>query len=482
MENNTVFKGGESSMENVNMSNFIKVTISEDSMLARLYLSTLPGPDARSHPELFTKENVLTSLNIAGVKAGINNQAIDDMLARQQYDVYVNVAAGKSPLNGVSGSYTFHFNTEHNNKPKVLEDGSVDYHTIDGYEPVKKDALLATYTPATSGHFGYNVRGAVIPNVKGKELPPLSGSGFHTNEDRTEYYADVDGKVELGRGSELIVSNVLEIKSDVDLTTGDVEFNGDVIVHGNVVSGSRINVTGSVSIMGNVEGVTIISGGDITLKLGMQGGGRGNIKCGGDLYGKFFEQVNIEVNGDIHASSMMNCNVNCNGSMFITGKHGILVGGTISCQGNIEATIIGNLAEVKTYINVGITDQNITELNMLERKLKELSDKINKHNELKQKLDNIKNPANNQELEVMKQQVNASLDELNRQNNDAISEQEQLKLKLAAYSNSKITIHKYLYPSVKINISGAYYTVTDTFVNLTVKNFNGEIKLYNEAM
>ena len=73
-------------------------------------------------------------------------------------------------------------------------------------------------------------------------------------------------------------------------------------------------------------------------------------------------------------------------------------------------------------------------------------------------------------------------DELHRQNNDAISQQEQLKLKLAAYSNSKITVHKYLYPSVKINISGAYYTVTDTFVNLVIKNFNGEVKLYNESM
>lgn len=462
---------------------YIKVLINEDSMQARICFSTTPGTDQKLSPVAFTLDNALMALSVAGVKAGVNNDMIMDMIESRQFDVFKAVAMGKPPLNGTSGFYTFHFNTEHDGKPKVLEDGSVDYHSIDGYEPVSKDALLATYTPATSGHFGYNVRGAVIPNVKGKEQPRLSGSGFHINENATEYYANVDGKVELNKGNtELVVSNVLEIKSDVDLTTGDVNFNGDVIVTGNVVSGSRITATGSVTVAGNVEGAIILSGGDITMKLGMQGGGRGIIKCGGNLYGKFFEQVRIDCKGDIHASSMMNCVVNCQGSMFVTGRHGILVGGTISCQGDIEATIIGNLAEVKTYLNIGITEQNINDMNNLERTLRDLQDKITKHTELQQKLELVKNPNNANELAAMKQQVELSLAELNRQQAETFQQLEQTKLILAAYSNSKIIVHKYLYPNVKINISGAYYSVTSTFVNLVVKNVGGEIKLYNEQM
>ena len=80
----------------------------------------------------------------------------------------------------------------------------------------------------------------------------------------------------------------------------------------------------------------------------------------------------------------------------------------------------------------------------------------------------------------MKQQVEMSLAELTRQQSDAFVKLEQMKLILAAYSNSKIIVHKYLYPNVKINISGANYSVTSTFVNLVVKNVSGEIKLYNE--
>ena len=468
-------------MDEQGASGYIKVLVNDDSMSARICFSTVPGTDAKISPVKFNLDNALIALSVAGVKAGISNDTIVDMIEKQQFDVFKQVASGKPPLNGTSGFYTFHFNTEHDGKPKILEDGSVDYRNIDGYEPVSKDVLLATYTPATSGHFGYNVRGAVIPNVKGKEQPRLSGSGFRINEEGTEYYSDLDGKVELNNNNtELIVSNVLQIKSDVDLTTGDVSFNGDVIITGNVVSGSRINVTGNVTIQGNVEGAIILSGGDITMKLGMQGGGRGIIKCGGNLYGKFFEQVQIDCKGDVHASSMMNCNVCCQGSMFVTGRHGILVGGTTSCQGDIEATIIGNLAEVKTFLNIGITPQNISDMNNLERNLRDLQDKINKHNDLQKKLEMVKNPNNSNELAAMKQQVELSLAELTRQQSETFEQLEQMKLILAAYSNSKIIIHKYLYPNVKINISGANYSVTSTFVNLVVKNVAGEIKLYNE--
>ncbi len=462
------------------INGFIKVVISDDSMQARLCLATAKDSPTSEQPVPFTRDNILTALSVAGVKAGINNAEIDAMLLERKFDSFKVVAQGKPPLNGTSGTFKYHFNTEHNNKPKVLEDGSVDYHSIEGYEPVAKDTLIATYTPATSGHFGFNVRGVVIPNVKGKDLPRLSGSGFHTNENNTEYYADVDGKVELGKSGELIVSNVLEIKGDVDLTTGDVLFNGDVIISGNVVSGLKIDVSGNVTINGNVEGAVISSGGDITMKLGMQGGGRGVIKCGGCLYGKFFEQVRIEVDQDLHASSMMNCDVICNGNMYITGRHGILVGGHTSCQGNLEATIIGNLAEVKTYLNIGITDQNILKLSELEKNLKDYQEKINKHTELKYKLDLIKNPADAKELATMRHQVEVSLAELNKRQVETFEEHEQLKLQLASYSSSKIVVHKYLYPNVKINISGATYNVTSTFVNLVVKNISGEIQLYNE--
>ncbi len=463
------------------VTDFIRVIISEDSMQARLSLTTAPGPDGKSHPELFTRPNVDLALSMSGVKAGINGEAIEDMLAKEVHDTYVIVATGKEPVNGVSGSYAYHFNIEHNNKPKVLEDGSVDYRSIEGYEPCSKDQLLATYTPATAGHFGFNVRGAVLQNVRGKDQSPLTGKGFYTNEDKTEYYAGCDGKVELKNNKELIVSNVLEIKGDVDLTTGDVEFNGDVVVHGSVISGSKIKVTGNLTINGNVEGAHIIADGDITLSSGMQGGGHGIVEARGDVYGKFFEQTKLRVGGSLHAASMMNCDCVCEGSMFVTGRHGILVGGQTSCQGDVEATIIGNLAEVKTYLNIGVTDENIQLLNTLERKITECKTKLAKHYELRAKLNAVKNPVNTAEYENMKKQVEYSVGELEKQSNQAQAEYDELKQKLAAYSFSKIRVYKSLYRNVIINLSGAHYNVGTTYSNVSLRNVSGEVKVYSES-
>ena len=119
-------------------------------------------------------------------------------------------------------------------------------------------------------------------------------------------------------------------------------------------------------------------------------------------------------------------------------------------------------------------------MNELEKTSRDLQDKIGKHTELKSKLELIRNPANANELATMKQQVEASLNELHKRQQEAFDELEQLKQKLASASSSKVVVHKYLYPNVKINISGAYYTATSTFVNLVVKNVAGEIQLYNE--
>ena len=68
----------------IKLSDYIKVIISEDSMTARVYLANIPGPDGLEHPELFTRDNILSALSNAGVKAGINNAVIDEKKKKDQ--------------------------------------------------------------------------------------------------------------------------------------------------------------------------------------------------------------------------------------------------------------------------------------------------------------------------------------------------------------------------------------------------------------
>ena len=92
---------------------------------------------------------------------------------------------------------------------------------------------------------------------------------------------------------QLYVTNVMLINGDTDASTGDIHFNGDVIIKGNVHYGYSIYAEGSIIIGGNVEAASLTAGMNIELQSGMQGGGKGTIECLGNVSGKFFEQVRI---------------------------------------------------------------------------------------------------------------------------------------------------------------------------------------------
>ena len=72
------------------------------------------------------------------------------------------------------------------------------------------------------------------------------------SEDGNTYYAAIDGKVEYCN-YDLRIVNVLDISGDVDLNIGNIDFNGDVNITGNVITGVTIRAMGSIYIGGYVE-------------------------------------------------------------------------------------------------------------------------------------------------------------------------------------------------------------------------------------
>lgn len=465
---------------NEKLLDFMRVVISEDSMEARLYLSSTPDDYGKTYVTEFTYDNILEVLNYHGVKAGIDKSLVKAIAIDRLYDRYHIIAKGTPAENGVNGSFVYHFKTKLDNKPKLLEDGSVDYHGIENYEPVSQGALIAEYIPATTGHFGFTIKGGILNSVPGKDLSPLTGTGFTMSEDKTKYYSDFNGKIEL-KGTEIIVSNILDIHGDVDLTTGDIVFNGDVIVHGNVLVGSLIKVTGTLTILGNVEGAYISSGGEMQLKSGMQGGGKGVIECNSDVWGKFFEHTIIRTKCDLHANSMLNCDTFSEGNIYISGRHGIIAGGQTACQGSIYSTVVGNMAQVRTNLAVGVNERVLAELHELESRIKEIDEKLRKHNQILEKLNQIKNPTEQEKLDKMFEQVNTSMKELNLQHDVTTKELQQKLFILSSCSKSVIQVNKYMYPNVNITLNGLHYKSEDTFVNVTVKEHSGEIVVINNV-
>lgn len=333
---------GNSSIENA------KVRISEDGMEA--YLS-LPLPASE---QKYTLTEILEFVRSQKVTAGIDERAVRRMIETPIYGYETLIARGKKPVDGKDGVMTYHFNPEKNTKPTLREDGSVDYWSIHAIEMVNAGQVIADYQEPTEAIDGMNVSGRPVPAKRGRPIPPLTGKGFSCSDDGHYYTADVTGKIELVNGR-IRISDVYEIQGDVGLETGNIDFRGDVVIHGNVAPGASVKATGSITVDGICENCTLCADKDIILRGGVLGGNKTLIRTKGCIHAKFFEYCTVEAEGSIEAASALDCRIQCFDRLYLAGKKASIVGGFAYATSGMEIGILGSQSEVKTEIQVGVS-------------------------------------------------------------------------------------------------------------------------------
>ena len=347
----------------ISKNNLPEVRVSYDNMEAFI---KLPIPQEGTE---YTLRELVQLLDSKGVKAGIDQEMLLKIINDKLYMKEKRVAVGKEPVEGRDGYYEFLFNRDFNHAPKELPDGSVDYHAINLIATVSEGDTIAIYHESVQGKNGYNVKGAQLAAKRKKDLVPLRGKGFTRSEDGKSYYADLDGKIDFVN-ERLVISPLYEIASDVDMqTTGDICFNGDVTIHGAVRNGMMIRATGTVTVDGIVENSCIDAGKDIVLKSGFMGKSGAVIRTKADLYAKFIEYATLDVRGTINAEALLGCDVVCGERLVMSGKQGRIVGGMVRAIGGAVANQIGNQAEVKTEICVGVESDIYRRYKILEHKI-----------------------------------------------------------------------------------------------------------------
>lgn len=318
-----------------------------------------------------------TLLEQNGIRYGIIESALKRIIDGQIYNQPIMVASGNPAVDGVDGYYEYKYNHHKDSKPQMKEDGSVDYWSVNSIQSVTAGDVIAVYHPPVQGSDGMNVRGAAVLAKRGKDQAMLKGKGFLRSDDGLTYTAEIDGKIEM-QGDRVMILAIHEIGGDADISTGNIDFRGDVVIHGNVESGIVINATGSITIDGTVEACTLKAGKDIILRRGMLGGHKASVTTKGNIFAKFFENTTIEAEGNIQADVLMNCEVDCRGKITLSGRRASIIGGEVHAIEGIEVFCLGNDAETKTYIYAGADPDMHTRMAMLEKKIAEVKDELAK--------------------------------------------------------------------------------------------------------
>lgn len=459
-------------------SEIVRITLAEEN--------TAAYADVYGDVQDSLRVEVLKALNKRGIVSGIRYDTIDRMTTGEELRSHVLVASGVMPHDGTDGYYEYFFRTQVARTPKVLEDGNVDYHNVEWFEQVKKGQKLAVYHPATNGTGGMTVTGKEIPARKGRELCILTGNGFHRLADQKTYVADLDGVVTYSEnyaGTDTIVEirmdvmNLLTVDS-VTLATGDVHFDGNVCVRGNVGSGAGIYATGDVLVGGFVESAFISSGGSVMIRQGMNASGAGEVRAAGDVNGCFFEAVKIDAGGSIHGDYFMNCELYARGKIDVMGKKGSLVGGVSSAELGLRANRLGNQAGLATYIKLGVSDRlrkEELELNEMVRNVSaEMETLTRAHDEFVKKY----RPEVRNSIELFLK-VESAIYTKEKEIDELMRKQKLLEDEKRRAAAVSAVVEAKLYENVTFEIERIRWTNTKTLGSVRVKKIEKKIMVFS---
>ena len=419
--------------------------------------------------EGYSPSYVQDVLQKSGVAYGIKENKIQEMIDMQIYNQEILIAEGDLPRDGVDGYYEYKFDMNFSKKPKVRPDGSVDYWSIKMVEMVTEGQVIAVYHKAIQGRDGMDLRGKPVLAKRGRDLVPLRGKGFERSEDGVTYTSLMDGKIDMS-GERIVILPVYEINGDVDLSIGNIDFRGDVIVHGSLCSGVTVKATGTVTVDGIVEGANIEAGKDVVLRSGVMGASRASITSKGNISAKFFEYTRVHANGTIQADVFLNCQVSCGESIILDGKKASIIGGEVGAIQSIMVNTLGSDGEVKTQVRIGNGPAVLRRIGVLKNKIQVEKANLAKIEEGLKLLQDLKNDPRRTDLLRVKIRDTALLA-------GDTAELEKLEDQIERAKGGSVRVNGNVYPGVKVEIDELQVLVKEKQRHLEFVRESGKIHM-----
>lgn len=455
----------------INFSESMTAEISEDKMSVSC---TFFPPSVGGNT--MNAQDIMMSLDNKGVRYGIDQTAILDFIKDRVYCTPVVLAKGTEVQHGSDASIEYFFNTDLSLKPAQNEDGSVDYHNLNTIASVEKGDLLARLTPADKGKNGQNVLGEVIQARQVKTLKLEFGKNISTNEERTELYSDVTGHVTL-TGGKVFVSDVYDVAADVDNSTGNIKYDGNVHVAGNVRGGFEIIARGDVIVEGVVEDALVRAGGQIVVKRGIHGMSKGTLVAGTNVLCKFIENAKVSANGYVQADSILHSQVSAGEDVIVNARKGFITGGTIRAGRSVQSQTIGSQMGADMQIEVGMSPEHKERYNALQKEIMEAKQTVDKLQPVIAKYQAVLKAG--QKLEPKHQiylkdilgQFNGAKEKLSKNE----EEFRRLHREMSAGTNAKVVVQKDIHPGVTIVISDVSYTVKKDLTYCEFRKIDGDV-------
>lgn len=463
--------------ENINLpseDDEAEIEASQDGLKA--FLNFTPGRDGKE----LSYEDIAEILEEKNISYGIKEKRIKRVLKQRQPVQKKVIAEAKEAEPGKDAELIYHFEEKEESIGTEREDGSIDFHSKNFINNVRRGEKIVTKVEAQKGEAGIDIYGEEIdpPAPKDVKLPRAKNTVYKNNS----LYAAKDGQI-LREGKKVKIDPVYQVRGDVDLEEGNIDFVGSVKVSGDVREGFQIKASGDVEVEGNVGAAEIESGGSVLIKKGFLGRNKGEITAEGDVNARFVENAAIKANNVRVHEAIMHSNVTAKDSIIVNGGKGLIVGGRLMAQNIIEANVMGSSLATKTYIEIGLEPKLRKDFKAAKDELENVEDNLDKVNKsvdllrsMKEK--GIKLPSDKKE---MFSKLKATKDELEEKEKELNEKIEELEEQLTASDEAVIRVNKCIFPGVQLLSSKDKMIIRNKISQCAFTEVNKELRQKTNA-
>lgn len=309
---------------------------------------------------------------------GVDEVLLDNL--PEDYNRYFHlflIAKGSKAANGDNGYLVDYFLRHVERLPEMDEFGNVDYMSLGSEQNVKQGDLICEAIPPTEGIAGRTVLGQELRCKNGKSVSLPKGKNTEVSEDGNKLIASIDGRVEFS-GRYFSVRPLLEIPGNVDYSTGNINFVGDVLIKGDVCSGFSVRAMGDIKVGGVVESCEIEAGGDLIVVKGIVGNMETIVRSHHNIYSKYLVNSIVHARQNVHTDSIRYSNVYSDGEVEVCSGRGLIVGGQIRAAQGVVAKTVGSVYESPTSVILGGQPYTSFEKEILSRSIKEMKEEMEK--------------------------------------------------------------------------------------------------------
>ncbi len=469
--------------EGASLASVITVAVAEDAMTAEVEIS--PPRKGALAP---TIGDVVEALEAQGVVYGFFEDRIARLLSQNQYNIKTVAAEGSEPVHARSGEVKYYFDPDRGKPYLQMPFGRINLKELNFIENKKEGELLAELLPPVPPKDGRTVTGAVLPaetETEPVEIP--AGENTKLSIEKTSLCAAADGNVRIKNGK-IIIEPVVTVKN-VNYETGNIYFDGSVVVEKDVADGFVIEAGGDIQIGRGVGKARLKAGEHVLLKTGINGHNEGNIECGGNLFAKYIESSEVYCRGNVFVEeAVMHSRLSVWNNCVLNGRRSEIIASSIIIGGSLWCKKLGSIYDAPTQVYCGINPDLFTafrdakqELETKQERLEEVKDQLAKLSrgaeDLREKLtagdhDTASEGSGGGSLEEKivqaKQLLNREAGELESDMPDVLHRMHELREKLIASRKSMVVIEDTMYKGAVVTFGKHEFRAPEKGVRRTV--------------